>query len=115
MARCHRLASILFLAATVVMISAEPGAAQSAEPIRYILSFPAPQTHYAEVTASVPTSRQPSVELMMAVWTPGSYMVREYSRNVEAVTATGPDGKPLGVEKSEKNRWRITTGGAPLV
>ena len=26
---------------------------------------------------------------MMAVWTPGSYLVREYSRNVEAVTAAG--------------------------
>jgi hypothetical protein len=50
----RHLASLLFLAATVVMISAEPGAAQTAEPIRYILSFPAPQTHYAEVTASVP-------------------------------------------------------------
>lgn len=90
-------------------------AAQTAEPIRYILSFPAPHTHYAEVTATVPTGRQPSVELMMAVWTPGSYMVREYSRNVEAVTAAGPDGRALAVEKSEKNRWRVTTGGAPTV
>ena len=114
MARLRR-ASLVFLAAAFLMTSSAPGAAQSAEPIRYILSFPAPHTHYAEVTASVPTGRQPSVELMMAVWTPGSYMVREYSRNVEAVTATGPDGKLLGVEKSEKNRWRITTGGAPLV
>lgn len=63
--------------------------AQTVEPIRYTLSFPAPQTHYVEVTASVPTGRRPDVELMMPVWTPGSYLVREYARNVEGVTARG--------------------------
>ena len=52
---------------------------------------------------------------MMAVWTPGSYLVREYSRNVEGVTATGQGGRALAVEKSDKNRWRVATGGAPSV
>ena len=32
---------------------------------------------------------------MMAVWTPGSYLVREYARHLEDISATGPDGKPL--------------------
>ena len=52
---------------------------------------------------------------MMAVWTPGSYLVREYARNVEAVTAAGPDGRALDVDKSKKNHWRVTTGGAPSI
>ena len=85
------------------------------EPIRYTVSFPAPQTHYVEVTASVPTARRPEVELMMAVWTPGSYLVREFSRHVEAVTAVGADGRAVAVEKSDKNRWRVSSGGAPTV
>ena len=42
----------------------------------------------------------------MAVWTPGSYLVREYERHVEGVAASA-DGKPVAVEKSRKNRWRI--------
>src|SRR5687768_11089318 len=113
MATRHTASSVV-LAATLLMIDA-PAFAQTAEPIRYTLSFPAPETHYGEVTATVPTDRQPVAELMMAVWTPGSYMVREYSRNVESVTAAGPDGRALAVEKSEKNRWRVTTGGAPSV
>src|SRR5688572_17193772 len=108
-------ASWVLLAATLLMTDVPTAFAQAPEPIRYTLSFPAPHTHYAEVTATVPTGSQPVAELMMAVWTPGSYMVREYSRNVEAVTAAGPDGRALAVEKSEKNRWRVTTGGAPSV
>jgi predicted metalloprotease with PDZ domain len=95
--------------------AASAGAQTTAEPIRYTVSFPAPQTHYIEVSASVPTARRPEVELMMAVWTPGSYLVREFSRHVEAVTAIGPEGRALAVEKSDKNRWRISTGGAPTV
>src|SRR6185369_16274592 len=102
--------------ALFLMMHAAAARAQSApEPIRYTLSFPAPQTHYVEITATVPTGRRPDVELMMPVWTPGSYLVREYARNVEAVTAAGPDGRPLDVDKSKKNHWRITTGGAPTV
>ena len=61
------------------------GAQQSAEPIRYTVSFPEPHTHYMEVSAIVPTGGRAAVELMMAVWTPGSYLVREYSRHVEDV------------------------------
>ena len=84
-------------------------------PIKYTLRFPAPHTHYVEVEAVVPTGGQPQVELMMAVWTPGSYLVREYARNVEGVSAQTPDHQPLRVDKSRKNRWRVQTGGAPTV
>ncbi len=104
------------LVVLVLMTHAAAAHAQTApEPIRYTLSFPAPQTHYVEVTAIVPTGRRADVDLMMAVWTPGSYLVREYSRHVEAVTATGPDGRALDVDKSKKNHWRVTTGGAPSI
>jgi predicted metalloprotease with PDZ domain len=95
--------------------SASTLAADSAEPIRYALRFPAPQTHYVEVEASFPTAGAADLELMMAVWTPGSYLVREYARHVENVAARTPEGKTLDVAKVRKNRWKITTAGAPRV
>jgi predicted metalloprotease with PDZ domain len=85
------------------------------EPIRYTLRFPAPQTHYVEVEATVPTGGKRQVELMMPVWTPGSYIVREYARHVEGVAAVGHEGQASGVEKVRKNRWRVETGGAKQV
>jgi predicted metalloprotease with PDZ domain len=111
------------LIAALFMTHAVPAGAQTAarptptstEPIRYSVSFPAPQTHYVEVSMEVPTDRRPRVELMMAVWTPGSYLVREYARHVEAVAATGAGGRTLSVVKSDKNRWTVETGGAPAV
>jgi predicted metalloprotease with PDZ domain len=89
--------------------------AQAPEPIHYTLRFPAPQTHYMEVEAVYPTNGRPQTELFMAVWTPGSYLVREYERHVESVTASGPDRRPRAVRKTRKNRWSIESTGAPAV
>jgi predicted metalloprotease with PDZ domain len=81
-------------------------------PVRYVLSFPDPHTHYAEINVTVPSEGAADVEMMMAVWTPGSYLVREFSRHVEGVTATAADGLPLPVVKTRKNRWSIAARGA---
>ena len=85
------------------------------DPIRYTLRFPMPSTHYVEVEAVVPGGGQPFVDLTMAVWTPGSYLVREYARHVENMTAQTADGTRLALDKSRKNRWRIQTNGASPV
>lgn len=84
------------------------------EPVRYTVSFPAPHTHYLEVAASIPAGK-PSLDLFMAVWTPGSYLVREYARNVEDFRAAAPGGKPLAWEKTSKNRWRVNAANAPCI
>ncbi len=97
------------------MLWATPVSAQTLEPIRYTVSFPALHTHYVEVEASIPTDGREQIDLMMAVWTPGSYLVREYARHVEALTAADPARVSLRVEKTRKNRWRVLTRGAATV
>ena len=88
--------------------------AQALDPIRYTLRFPAPHTHYVEVEAAIPTAGRAEVEVYMATWTPGSYLIREYERNVEAISAAAGT-RALTVAKSTKNRWKIATAGAPSV
>jgi len=86
-----------------------PAAMVQAEPIRYTLSFPAPHTHYVEISAVYPAQNRAQVDLTMAVWSPGSYLVREYERNVENVSARAPDGTTLAVDKTRKNVWRVSS------
>jgi predicted metalloprotease with PDZ domain len=52
---------------------------------------------------------------MMAVWTPGSYLIREYERHVEGLTAFDAARVTLAVEKTRKNRWRVATNGSKTV
>jgi len=104
------LACVIVLAVTV----SGPIDAQANDPIRYTLRFPAANTHYMEVEAMYPTGGRPQVELFMAVWTPGSYLIREYQRHVENIAARSSSGA-LAIQKSAKNRWTVQTGGASSV
>jgi predicted metalloprotease with PDZ domain len=106
----------IFLALCLCTVVSASGSlrAQTLDPIRYTLRFPAPHTHYVEIEAAIPTSGRAEVEVYMATWTPGSYLIREYERHVEAVTAAAGT-RALTVAKSTKNRWKIATGGAQSV
>lgn len=84
-------------------------------PVRYIVRFADLLRHYLSVEASIPTDGHSEIEIFLPVWTPGSYLVREYARNIEAISVTDPGGKPLDFAKTHKNRWRIQPGGAPEI
>ena len=45
--------------------------------------------------------------LKMATWTPGSYLIREYARNLSRMTVADGTGKPLTVSKLNKNTWEV--------
>ena len=91
------------------------GVADAAEPVRYVVRFPAPIDHYVEVEATLPTEGQATLEVFLPVWTPGSYLVREYARNLESVQAADPGGSARPVEKTRKNRWKIDAAGSPSI
>lgn len=96
-----RLLRKILLVMVMLMTSA-----QAQQPIRYTVSFPAPQTHYIEVQAVFPSQGRSELELVLPVWTPGSYMVREYSRHFEEVNAPGHS-----IQKTRKNSWRVSSDG----
>jgi predicted metalloprotease with PDZ domain len=105
-----RIAIIFLLAATAPALGSP-----ATEPIRYTLTFRAPEQHVAEVKMIVPTGKRDTVELMMAAWSPGFYRIDNYASRVQELTAQSPDGKPLAVEQPQKNRRRVATAGAPAV
>ncbi|HRE84616.1 MAG TPA: PDZ domain-containing protein [Opitutaceae bacterium] len=92
-----------------------PFIALGAEPIRYTLRFPEPQAHYVEVQADFPSAGHSELTVFMPVWTPGSYLVREYAKNVVELKASTLSGETLAVEKISKNRWQIKTSGQSTV
>ena len=86
--------------------AAPTDAPNAREPIVYAIRFPTPEKHTAEVVATIPTGQRPTVELMMAVWSPGFYRVEDYAKNVHDLSVTRPDGTKLVVEQT-KNRWLV--------
>jgi predicted metalloprotease with PDZ domain len=77
--------------------------------------MPKPWTHLLEVEMrmEVPANLQVPNEtnLIMPVWTPGSYMIREFERHVQDFSADAA-GRPLEWTKTNKNTWSVKTNGA---
>jgi predicted metalloprotease with PDZ domain len=76
--------------------------------ISYSLSFPAPHTHYGKVLMQVNEAKGQEAVLLMPVWAPGSYLVREFAKNMENCLAKDLKGNLLPMKKLSKNEWQIT-------
>jgi predicted metalloprotease with PDZ domain len=79
--------------------------------MRYRLSTPEPQTHLLHVELALDHPGE-AFELAMPVWTPGSYLVREYARHVEGLSALDGEGRPLTWERLDKHRVQVRSAGA---
>jgi predicted metalloprotease with PDZ domain len=76
--------------------------------IRYRLAVPAPHTHMIDVELRL-AAAPGGVDLAMPSWTPGSYLIREFARNVQDFAAESGDGEPLSWRKLDKSRWQVDT------
>jgi predicted metalloprotease with PDZ domain len=91
--------------------------------ITYTIAMPRPHTHIFDVVLDIDAIDGPTLDVALPVWTPGSYMVREYARHVQSFAAfsdlarspaseggLGDAGLPW--RKIDKSTWRIETGSA---
>jgi predicted metalloprotease with PDZ domain len=107
----------LFVAFILIIICAAVCSAQNldAPDISFTVSMSQPHTHLFEVAVSIRHRAgfsAPQETLVMPVWTPGSYLIREFERNVQDFAVTDAAGKALAWEKLNKNTWRVTLAGA---
>ncbi len=82
-------------------------------PVSYRVSMPNPNTHLFEVQAHFPAMGD---ELIagLPVWTPGSYLVREFSRHVQELKVTDMADRPLAFERLDKRSIRVAAKNAPV-
>lgn len=86
--------------------------AVQAPDISYIVSMSKPATHLLEVEMRLKWNAMPDhAELKMPVWTPGSYLVREYARHVQDFGVKDAAGRSLPWRKINKNTWQIDSKG----
>lgn len=74
--------------------------------IHYQFDFKRYNEHLVDVTLTF-TAHEPNSVLWLPTWIAGSYLIREFSRHITAVTATVSD-KQQRLKKLDKNHWQIT-------
>jgi len=93
------------LSALIVLLSISM-TSKSQVKVGFEISFTEPQAHYVEVEMNLSGLSKEFVDVKMPVWAPGSYLVREFAKNIEGFSATA-NGKAVRFEKVRKNAWRI--------
>ncbi|WP_313564046.1 M61 family peptidase [Acinetobacter sp.] len=73
--------------------------------LHYQIEFDDYRQHLIHVT--VRFLADPTQVLSLPTWIPGSYLIREFSKHIEAVKAYDEDGRQLQIQKFEKNKWRL--------
>ena len=76
------------------------------KPIRYTIVPSEPAAHLFEVTVTVADPDPAGQRFMLPVWIPGSYMVREFARNIVTLRAFNDAGRKVRVTKTDKHTWQ---------
>jgi predicted metalloprotease with PDZ domain len=77
--------------------------------LAYQITMSQPQTHLFEVELTVSNWNSAVLDVKMPVWTPGSYLVREYARQLQNFAAVTNEDRQLNTTKITKNHWQIKT------
>ncbi len=79
----------------------------------YTITIPEPATHLVQVAMEIASPPEP-LDVRIPTWTPGSYLIREFARHVQAFRASDANGTPLAWRKTRKDTWRVDAGSGPV-
>ena len=72
-----------------------------------------PEAHRFAVELRIKTTPAEPLMLSLPAWTPGSYMIRDFARNILCMEAVDEEGS-LALEKLNKQTWRLVPRGNPV-
>lgn len=78
-----------------------------AAPLRYRVDLTDRLHHLVRVTLTVPADVAAGARLVLPVWTPGSYVVRDYAKHVQTIAARDERGEPVALRRDGTTAWRL--------
>ncbi|GGW88295.1 M61 family metallopeptidase [Alteromonas halophila] len=82
--------------------------------LHYHLAVHSWEQHTFRVTLSIPAHDSNTLSLTLPAWIPGSYMIRDFARQIIRLQATDENGTVLLSHKQDKQTWEIATHGQPV-
>jgi predicted metalloprotease with PDZ domain len=94
------------LAAVLSALLVAPALAQP--PVRYRVSFPAPEHHYAQIEVTFSGVPAGTLEARMSRSSPGRYALHEFSKNVFDLHAFDGAGRELKPSRPHPSQWNVS-------
>ncbi|MCC7277556.1 MAG: M61 family metallopeptidase, partial [Chromatiaceae bacterium] len=79
-------------------------------PLHYLVQPLDPRAHRFAVELRIPSTPAEPLLLSLPAWIPGSYLIRDFARNILGIEAIDEEG-PLALEKLNKQTWRLVPRG----
>ncbi len=73
----------------------------------YFVEIMEPQTHIVKVKMTMMRNQREEMEIYLPSWSPGSYLMREYSKNIRTLRVSSQNGEYLNFDQVEKGTWKI--------
>tara|TARA_Y100001935_G_scaffold255633_1_gene270257 strand:+ start:159 stop:2000 length:1842 start_codon:yes stop_codon:yes gene_type:complete len=83
--------------------------------IKYNLNLTNPNSHQFEVRMSFLVSKNVRMKLTLPTWIPGSYMIRNFARNITSIKICKASGEELFLNKIDKQSWDFVCDGGEVI
>ncbi len=81
--------------------------------IRYQISSANPVNHYFDVSIHIPRPDPDGQRLRLPNWIPGSYMIRDFARNILDLEVRSVEGE-LSLQQLDKSNWQVEASTQPI-
>lgn len=81
--------------------------------IHYKIGSSHPAAHYFDITLTIPRPDPAGQKLRLPAWIPGSYMIRDFARNIIEINATCGEDK-MTLTQLDKSSWLVETSFEPI-
>ena len=83
--------------------------------INYTLLIENPHRNYFNIEISYNVQNEEYVDFVMPAWTPGSYVIEDWSKNVIDVQSKNDEDSILACYKIDKQTWRVKVNQSNLI
>ncbi|MFV2061819.1 MAG: M61 family metallopeptidase [Gammaproteobacteria bacterium] len=83
-------------------------------PVRYTVNCKSHEAHLFEITCTIETPNPDGQIISLPNWIPGSYMIRDFSKNITEIHAKNHSGE-LTLQKINKNTWQCAKSTSSII
>ncbi len=80
-------------------------------PVSYRIAPTNPNAHVFTIHIDIPAHNSEQLHLALPSWLPGSYMIRDFAKNIITFKASFDDGSAVSFYKTDKQNWVIQNNG----
>ncbi|MDF2445901.1 MAG: peptidase [Moraxellaceae bacterium] len=82
--------------------------------IHYRIGSRRPAAHIFDLTLTIAKPAPDGQQLQLPNWIPGSYMIRDFSRNLGPISVCDGAGRPVTLTRTGKSSWQCAPAEGPL-